>query len=182
MRDLNDYATSEIAPQGDNPLPRINADPAKAPDKVQVEWLLSSPPVPIGPEPRTVALIRGRFGEVQLRSIRVQFPLDLPDDFTASVILYPSAGLVTKRGIVVARLQGKNRASCHCDLPPPLPTEMVDPVWSEAFMRCRPGAEKADYIQWCGVRSKMVASPKRALALLVQANRRALVQVYIGGV
>lgn len=182
MRDLNDYAAGEIAPQGENPLPRINADPDKAPDKVQVEWILTSPPVPIGPEPRTVALIRGRFGEVQLRSIRVQFPLDLPDDFVASVVLYPSRGLVTKRGIVVARLQGKNRASCHCDLPPPLPTEMVEPVWSEAFRRCTPGACKADYLMWAGVRSKMVASPQRALALLVQANHRVLCQAFIGGV
>jgi hypothetical protein len=175
--------TPETAPRGENPLPRPNTDPKLAPGRVDVEWILHSPPILIGSEPRTLCLIRGRFGEVQVRSVRVQFPLDLPGDFEAMLAAYHSADLVTKRGIVVARLQGgKNRATCHCDLPPPMAKDTGAVLWSHRFVRCSPQALPADYALWAGVKREMVASPGQGIAVVCWATHRALVECYVGGV
>ena len=187
MTDANDFTATgidpAIAPQGDNPLPRINTDPAKAPDRVAVEWILTSPVISIGPQARPLCLLRGKFGEVQVRSIRVQFPMDLPEDFESWQLIFRSSVLVAKRGIVVSRLQGKNRASCHCDLPLPATEERsVAPLLTNQFLRSPVGAVKCDYWLWAGQRSEMTATPRTGLALVAWANYPVAVQAMIGGV
>ncbi len=160
----------------DSPLPAINTDPAKAPVLVEIEWKCETGEVAIDATPRTVALLRGRFGEVEVRTLRVQFPTGLPPEFEAWIAVYAVDGHVTKRGIVVARLSGKRRATCYADLPAPLDAEMQNPVLVNRH------AGPADYYHWCGCKKEMHATPARALAVVVHCNMPSVCECMIGGV
>lgn len=163
------------------PLQLPNLDPKRAPTRVEVDWKCTTGPVRIGPEQRTVCLLRGKYGEVQVRTLRVQFPKEgLPADFESYQAVWASDVLVGKRGIVVAHLQGRCRATCHVDLPPPADVEMlVEPALSNCFNR--PYDPPKDFWQWAGQRATMRAT-HRGLALVVWANYPTFVEAMIGGV
>lgn len=163
----------------DSPLPAVNTDPAKAPVRVEIEWKCETGEVAIDATPRTVALLRGRFGEVEVRTLRVQFPAGLPPEFEAWTAVYAVDGHATKRGIVVARLSGKRRATCYADLPAPLDAEMQNPV---LVNRHQAGNDGKDFYIWAGCKREMHATPARALAVVVHCNMPSVCEVMIGGV
>lgn len=158
-----------------SPLPNINADPNKAPVKVQVDWLCKTGEVAIDATPRTVALLRGRFGEIELRSLRIQFPQDPPPNFEAWTAVYQVPGYATKRGIVVARLEGKRRATCYVDLPAPISELMQAPALVNV------NRAPNDYYHWAGVRTELRATPHLALAVVVWSNQATVCEAFLGG-
>jgi hypothetical protein len=156
-------------------LPKINTDPGKAPVTVEVEWILRTSEVAIGPDPRTIALLRGRWGEVQVRSLRVQFPTELPPDFEAAIAVYKIAGAEAhKRGVLVKNVKGKLKATCQADLPAPIID--VPPIIVNQHKAPH------DYFIWAGQREEMRATPNIAIAIVVWANHKSLCEGHLGGV